>query len=155
MNHKVWRKPLHKRKVWKQMPLFSKLIYYMQPFVENLLDTWLQPLPFPTILKLMHSCILMVFIFLPILYPILIMIIYYGILQYLIESLSCHFSHFDIRYTSNVDLIHYIDYVFNYRMANEKHALFVHLYIERWRYVAAALASFVDYMRLILCLMMG
>uniref|UniRef100_A0A1B0BXI2 Uncharacterized protein n=1 Tax=Glossina palpalis gambiensis TaxID=67801 RepID=A0A1B0BXI2_9MUSC len=59
MNHKVWRKPLHKRKAWKQMPLFSKLIYYMQPFVEHLLDTWLQPLPFPTILKFMHSCILM------------------------------------------------------------------------------------------------
>lgn len=68
------------------MPFFSKIIYYQQPFIEHLVGTWLEPLPFPTILKVLVTFILAIFILLPILYPAVIFIWSYAEVQYIIEK---------------------------------------------------------------------
>ncbi|XP_023295188.2 uncharacterized protein LOC111678161 isoform X1 [Lucilia cuprina] len=146
--HKIWHKPLHTRKVWKRMTLLNKSIYYLQPFVLHLMYTWLQPLPFPTIFKLAYSFILIILMLMPILVPVLIMLGYYAIVQYLVESAL------DITYPQNLNIIHYLTQLFNFRIENAKYIEFINLYIERWRYIVTALASCVDYMRLVLSIVM-
>ncbi|XP_037818860.1 uncharacterized protein LOC119608487 [Lucilia sericata] len=147
--HKIWHKPLHTRKVWKRMTLLNKTIYYLQPFALHLMYTWLQPLPFPTIFKLAYSCILIILMLMPVLVPVLIMLGYYAIVQYLVESAL------GINYPRNLDIIHYLTQLFKFRIENAKYVEFLNLYMERWRYIAAALASCIDYMRLVLSIVMS
>ncbi|XP_065369924.1 uncharacterized protein LOC135962109 [Calliphora vicina] len=147
--NKIWHKPLHTRKVWKQMSLLSKIIYYLQPLVGHLIDTWLQPLPFPTIFKFLYSCILIILILLPVIVPIMIMISYYAILQYLLESTL------DLVYPKHFDVIHYLAKVYNLQIENEKYVQFLYLSMERWRYIITALASCIDYTRLVLSIVMS
>ncbi|XP_046811277.1 uncharacterized protein LOC111678161 isoform X2 [Lucilia cuprina] len=130
------------------MTLLNKSIYYLQPFVLHLMYTWLQPLPFPTIFKLAYSFILIILMLMPILVPVLIMLGYYAIVQYLVESAL------DITYPQNLNIIHYLTQLFNFRIENAKYIEFINLYIERWRYIVTALASCVDYMRLVLSIVM-
>lgn len=67
------------------MSLLSKSVYYLKPFVTNLMDTWMQPLPFPTLFKICHSCVLIVLMLVPFLVPFIICLSYYAIIQILIE----------------------------------------------------------------------
>uniref|UniRef100_A0A0K8W127 Uncharacterized protein n=1 Tax=Bactrocera latifrons TaxID=174628 RepID=A0A0K8W127_BACLA len=148
MYRKIWHKPLHRRKIkqWRQMPLISKIIYYQQPFIDHLVNTWLEPLPFPTILKVLVTFILAIFILLPILYPAIIFIWSYAEVQYIIEN------HYDIAFPDKLNVLGYLHRLYTFRIANEKYNLFLVLYLERWRIVATAIASTIDYIRLALCL---
>ncbi|XP_013103933.1 uncharacterized protein LOC106084637 [Stomoxys calcitrans] len=142
---KTWQKPLHKRKLWKQMSVTSKIVYYMRPFVEQLIEIWLQPLPFPTIFKLIYSGILNIFLLMPIVYPILIVILYYGIVQYFFEK------SLDMRFTQNIDLIHFLEQLFSLETFKEnQNSLFVPFLKDIY-----ALACCIDYIRLALAIMMG
>lgn len=67
------------------MSLRSKIIYYMRPFVENIIQIWLEPLPFPTIFKILYSGVLSFFLTLPITYPTVVILCYFGIVQYFVE----------------------------------------------------------------------
>ncbi|XP_014096313.1 uncharacterized protein [Bactrocera oleae] len=146
MYRKIWHKPLHQRKIWKHMPFFSKIIYYQQPFIEHLVGTWLEPLPFPTILKVLVTFILAIFILLPILYPAVIFIWSYAEVQYIIEN------HYDIAFPDKLNVLGYLHRLYSFRIVNEKYNLFLVLYLERWRIVGTAIASTIDYIRLALCL---
>ncbi|TMW42760.1 hypothetical protein DOY81_012165 [Sarcophaga bullata] len=121
----------------------------MQPFVVHLIETWLQPLPFPTLFKLIYSVVLIILILLPIIYPLAVIICYYAIIQYLIES------DLSVRYPKPLDLVHYVVALFSYQIENDKYVAFVNLYLERWRCITTALASCIDYMRLALSLLLG
>ncbi|XP_018788557.1 PREDICTED: uncharacterized protein LOC108968773 isoform X1 [Bactrocera latifrons] len=151
MYRKIWHKPLHRRKIkqWRQMPLISKIIYYQQPFIDHLVNTWLEPLPFPTILKVLVTFILAIFILLPILYPAIIFIWSYAEVQYIIEN------HYDIAFPDKLNVLGYLHRLYTFRIANEKYNLFLVLYLERWRIVATAIASTTDYIRLALCLVVN
>ncbi|XP_050323483.1 uncharacterized protein LOC126755150 isoform X2 [Bactrocera neohumeralis] len=146
MYRKIWHKPLHRRKIWRQLPFFSKIIYYQQPFIDHLVNTWLEPLPFPTILKVLVTFILAIFILLPILYPAVIFIWSYAEVQYIIEN------HYDIAFPDKLNVLGYLHRLYTFRIANEKYNLFLVLYLERWRIVGTAIASTIDYIRLALCL---
>ncbi|XP_028899547.2 uncharacterized protein LOC105217743 isoform X2 [Zeugodacus cucurbitae] len=147
MYRKIWHKPLHQRKIWKQMSFFSKIIYYQQPFIDHLVSTWLEPLPFPTILKVMVTCILTIFILLPIIYPAVIFIWSYAEVQYIVEN------HYDIAFPDKLNVLSYLQRLYSFRIVNEKYNLFLVLYLERWRIVGTAIASTIDYIRLALCLL--
>ncbi|XP_004522698.1 uncharacterized protein LOC101459892 [Ceratitis capitata] len=147
MYRKIWYKPLHQRKIWRQMSLLNKIIYYQQPFVEHLVSTWLQPLPFPTILKVIVSSVLALFILLPIIYPAVIFIWSYAEIQYIFEN------HYGIEFPEKLNVLGYLQRLYSFRIVNERYNLFLVLYLERWRIVGTAIASTVDYIRLALCLL--
>ncbi|XP_036330839.1 uncharacterized protein LOC118742689 [Rhagoletis pomonella] len=128
------------------MSLFSKMIYYQQPFVDHLVYTWLQPLPFPTILKVVFSFILAILILLPIIYPAVIFIWSYTEVQYILKN------HYDIAFSEKLDVLGYLQRLYSFRIVNAKYNLFLVLYLERWRIVATAIASTIDYVRLAFCL---
>ncbi|XP_016978356.1 uncharacterized protein LOC108044019 isoform X2 [Drosophila rhopaloa] len=143
--HKTWNKPFHKRKMWKNVSNPGKMVYYMQPLVEHLFDIWMQPLPFPTLLKFVYSCVLLFFIMLPILYPLLVLLLYYGILQYAGER------HFGVVPPDNWDLLGAASHLWRFQVTNKKYLLFVTMYIDRYRVIITAISSTVDYMRMALC----
>ncbi|KAM8712124.1 hypothetical protein ACLKA7_012619 [Drosophila subpalustris] len=147
--HKTWKKPLHKRKVWANISWAGRLVYYMQPLVEHLFDIWLQQLPFPTILKCIYSCGLLFFLLLPILYPMMVLGLYYAIFQYVGET------HLDLVFPPNWDLLSAATYLWHFEVTNKKYLLFVTMYIERYRVIITAISSTVDYMRMALCLVFG
>uniref|UniRef100_A0A6P4EJG7 Uncharacterized protein LOC108044019 isoform X1 n=1 Tax=Drosophila rhopaloa TaxID=1041015 RepID=A0A6P4EJG7_DRORH len=115
--HKTWNKPFHKRKMWKNVSNPGKMVYYMQPLVEHLFDIWMQPLPFPTLLKFVYSCVLLFFIMLPILYPLLVLLLYYGILQYAGER------HFGVVPPDNWDLLGAASHLWRFQVTNKKYLL--------------------------------
>ncbi|XP_067632340.1 uncharacterized protein [Eurosta solidaginis] len=129
------------------MSMVSKIIYYEQPFVENLVNTWLQPLPFPTILKALFSCVLAILILLPIIYPAVIFIWSYIEVQYIFEK------HYSITFPEKLDVLGYLQRLYAFRITNEKYNIFLALYLERWRILGTAIASTIDYVRLALCLL--
>ncbi|CAD7013557.1 unnamed protein product [Ceratitis capitata] len=129
------------------MSLLNKIIYYQQPFVEHLVSTWLQPLPFPTILKVIVSSVLALFILLPIIYPAVIFIWSYAEIQYIFEN------HYGIEFPEKLNVLGYLQRLYSFRIVNERYNLFLVLYLERWRIVGTAIASTVDYIRLALCLL--
>ncbi|XP_043640356.1 uncharacterized protein LOC122611391 isoform X1 [Drosophila teissieri] len=143
--HKTWNKAFHKRKLWKTVSKPGKLVYYMQPLVEHLFDTWMQPLPFPTLLKFLYSCVLIFFIMLPMLYPLLVLLSYYGIFQYAAQE------HFGLETPEKWDLLGAATKLWNFEVTNRKYLLFVTMYIDRYRVVITAISSTVDYMRMALC----
>ncbi|XP_075169729.1 uncharacterized protein LOC142241784 [Haematobia irritans] len=142
---KVWNKPLHKRKVWKQMSLPAKIVYYIRPFVQQFVMIWLQPLPFPTIFKMGYSAILFVLIILPILYLSMAFLCYYGILQFILET------SLDIRFSQNLDLLHFLKQLFTSEDLNGS----FWFCLQNFRYGITAVASCVDYVRLALVLLLG
>ncbi|XP_034479041.1 uncharacterized protein LOC117785229 [Drosophila innubila] len=146
---KIWKKPLHKRKVWANISWAGRLVYYMQPLVEHLFDIWLQQLPFPTILKCIYTCGLLFFLLLPILYPMMVLGLYYAIFQYVGET------HWDLVFPQNWDLLSAATYLWHFQVTNKKYLLFVTMYIERYRVIITAISSTVDYMRMALCLVFG
>ncbi|XP_017002313.2 uncharacterized protein [Drosophila takahashii] len=115
--HKTWNKPFHKRKMWKTVSKPGKLVYYMQPLVEHFFDIWMQPLPFPTILKFIYSCAVIFFIMLPILYPLLVLLIYYGIFQYAGEQ------HFGLVPPDNWNLLGAANHLWHFEVTNKKYLL--------------------------------
>ncbi|KAI8037242.1 uncharacterized protein LOC128255757 [Drosophila gunungcola] len=143
--HKTWNKAFHKRKMWKTVSNPGKMVYYMQPLVEHLFDIWMQPLPFPTLLKFVYSFVLLFFIMLPILYPLLVLLLYYGILQYAGER------HFGVVPPDNWDLLGAASHLWRFEVTNKKYLLFVTMYIDRYRVIITAISSTVDYMRMALC----
>ncbi|XP_016958740.1 uncharacterized protein LOC108030381 isoform X2 [Drosophila biarmipes] len=143
--HKTWRKAIHKRKAWKTVSRPGKLVYYMQPLVEHYFDIWMQPMPFPTIIKFLYSCVVLFFLMLPILYPLFVLMVYYGILQYVGEE------HFGLVPPPNWDLLGAANHVWRTEVTNKKYLLFVTMYIDRYRVILTAISSTVDYMRMALC----
>ncbi|XP_037716450.1 uncharacterized protein LOC119551264 isoform X2 [Drosophila subpulchrella] len=143
--HKTWHKAFHKRKAWKAVSKPGKLVYYMQPLVEHYFDIWMQPMPFPTIIKFMYSCVVLFFIMLPILYPLFVLMVYYGIFLYVGEE------HFGLVPPPNWDLLGAANHVWRTEVTNKKYLLFVTMYIDRYRVILTAISSTVDYMRMALC----
>ncbi|XP_073847481.1 uncharacterized protein [Musca autumnalis] len=143
---KIWRKPLHTRKVWKQMSFGGKIIYYMRPFVENIIEVWLEPLPFPTIFKIVYTFVLTVILMLPILYPIIVMLCFYGVVQYFVQS------SLELQFPQILDIIHVVEKIFALKISNEYQEEFLKLYMDKCRYGIAVLASCIDYVRLALTL---
>ncbi|XP_005174897.2 uncharacterized protein LOC101894632 [Musca domestica] len=141
---KVWHKPLHTRKKWKEMSVGRKVIYYMRPFVENLIEVWLEPLPFPTIFKIFYTCVIifLFFLMLPILYPIIVVICFYGLLQYFVQSTL------QLEFPRGLNIIGFVQYIFALKISNESYEEILKLYMDKYRYGITALASCVDYIRL-------
>ncbi|XP_041675648.1 uncharacterized protein LOC108113292 isoform X1 [Drosophila eugracilis] len=142
---KTWNKAFHKRRVWNTVSKPGRMVYYMQPLVEHLFDTWIQPLPFPTLLKFFYSCVVLFFILLPILYPMVVLLLYYGIFQYAGEQ------HFGLVVPENCDLLGAATQLWRFEVTNKKYMLFVTMYIDRYRVIITAISSTVDYMRMALC----
>ncbi|XP_020815001.1 uncharacterized protein LOC110189307 [Drosophila serrata] len=142
--HKTWNKPLHKRKMWQNVSSPGKLVYYMQPLVEHMFEIWMQPLPFPTLLKFAYSCGLFFFILLPIMYPLFVLALYFGIFQYIGEQ------HFGAVPSENWDLLGTARHLWRFEVTNKKYLLFVTMYIDRYRVIITAISSTVDYMRMAL-----
>ncbi|XP_016940432.3 uncharacterized protein [Drosophila suzukii] len=115
--HKTWHKAFHKRKAWKTVSRPGKLVYYMQPLVEHYFDIWMQPMPFPTIIKFMYSCVVLFFIMLPILYPLFVLMAYYGIFLYVGEE------HFGLVPPPNWDLLGAANHVWRTEVTNKKYLL--------------------------------
>ncbi|XP_030380025.1 uncharacterized protein LOC115628178 [Scaptodrosophila lebanonensis] len=143
--HKTWNKPLHKRKIWQTITWSGRLIYYMEPLMEHLFDIWMQPLPFPTLLKVIYTCGLLFFILLPVLYPFMVVIFYYGIFQYVSEN------QFLVEFSQNWDLLGAVANLWSFQVTNRKYLLFVTMYIDRYRVIITAISSTIDYMRMALC----
>ncbi|EDV36434.2 uncharacterized protein Dana_GF11954 [Drosophila ananassae] len=118
--HKTWNKPFHKRKVWRTVSRPGKLVYYMQPLVDHFFEIWMQPLPFPTLLKFAYSCGLVFFILLPILYPLLVLLLYYGIFQYVGER------HTGVAMPENWDLLGAAANLWHFEITNKKYQLGLH-----------------------------
>ncbi|EDW00941.1 uncharacterized protein LOC6559609 [Drosophila grimshawi] len=142
--HKTWKKPLHKRKVWANVSWSGRLVHYMQPLVEHLFDIWLQQLPFPTLLKCVYTCGLLFFILLPILYPVMVMAVYYAMFQYIGEK------HWNVVFPTKWDLIGNASHLWHFQVTNKKYILFVTMQIDRYRIIITAISSAVDYMRMAL-----
>ncbi|XP_017839744.1 uncharacterized protein LOC108597615 isoform X2 [Drosophila busckii] len=142
--HKTWKKSLHKRK-WSTISWGGRLVYYMQPLVEHFFDIWLQQLPFPTLLKFVYSCCLLFFILLPIIYPMMVIGLYYSIFQYVGER------HLDVVFPQKWDLVGAIQNLWHFQVTNKKYLLFVTMYIDRYRVIITAISSTVDYMRMAWC----
>ncbi|XP_033153508.1 uncharacterized protein LOC117136629 [Drosophila mauritiana] len=115
--HKTWNKAFHKRKLWRSVSKPGKLVYYMQPLVEHLFDTWMQPLPFPTLLKFIYSWVLIFFIMIPMLYPLLVLLSYYGIFQYAAEE------HFGLETPEKWDLLGAAARLWHFEVTNRKYLL--------------------------------
>ncbi|XP_043064180.1 uncharacterized protein LOC108094007 isoform X1 [Drosophila ficusphila] len=143
--HKTWNKSFHKRKMWRTVSKPGKLVYYMQPLVEHFFDIWMQPLPFPTLLKFLYSCVLLFFILIPILFPLLVLLFYYGIWQFVGDR------HFGVVPPDNWDLLGATSQLWHFEVTNKKYLLFVTMYIDRYRVIITAISSTVDYMRMALC----
>ncbi|XP_017032546.1 uncharacterized protein [Drosophila kikkawai] len=141
--HKTWNKPLHKRK-WKSVSNTGKLIYYLQPLVDNLFFIWMQPLPFPTLLKIGYSCGLFFFLLLPFLCPLLVLVFYYGIFQYVAEQ------HLALVPPDNLDLLGAALHLWRFEVPNQKYLIYVTMYIDRYRVIMTAISSTIDYMRMAL-----
>ncbi|XP_017079330.1 uncharacterized protein LOC108113292 isoform X2 [Drosophila eugracilis] len=114
---KTWNKAFHKRRVWNTVSKPGRMVYYMQPLVEHLFDTWIQPLPFPTLLKFFYSCVVLFFILLPILYPMVVLLLYYGIFQYAGEQ------HFGLVVPENCDLLGAATQLWRFEVTNKKYML--------------------------------
>ncbi|EDW09991.1 uncharacterized protein LOC6580198 [Drosophila mojavensis] len=147
--HKTWKKPLHKRKIWSNISWAGRLVYYMQPLLEHLFDIWLQQLPFPTLLKCIYTCVLLFFMLLPVLYPLMVMGLYYGLCQFVGEK------HFNMEFQPNWDLIGAASNLWKFQVTNKKYLLFIAMYIDRYRVIITAISSTVDYMRMALCFVFG
>jgi len=130
---------------WADISWTGRLVYYIQPLVEHLIDIWQQQLPFPTILKCIYTCGLLFFILLPILYPLMVLGLYYGIFQYVGEK------HWNLVFPHNWDLLSAATNLWNFQLTNKKYMLFVTMYLDRYRVIITALSSAIDYMRMALC----
>ncbi|XP_061399739.1 uncharacterized protein LOC133335482 [Musca vetustissima] len=148
---KIWHKPLHTRKVWKQKSFCGKMIYYMRPFVENIIEVWLEPLPFPTIFKILYTFVLTTILMLPIVYPIIAILTFYGIVQYFVQSAL------ELKFPNILDLIAFLEYIFCMQIPtnDDYYEQYFILYINKYRYGITALASCIDYIRLALTLVLS
>ncbi|XP_022223668.2 uncharacterized protein LOC111074954 isoform X2 [Drosophila obscura] len=115
--HKTWRKPLHKRKIWRKTSMIGRVVYYMQPLVDHLQDVWVQPLPFPTMLKLAYTCILGFVILLPVLFPLMVILFYFGIFQYVSEQ------HSWLHFGDSWNLLGAMSTLWNFEVTNKKYQL--------------------------------
>ncbi|XP_017092649.1 uncharacterized protein [Drosophila bipectinata] len=141
---KTWHKPFHKRKAWNTVSRRGKLVYYMQPLVDHFFEVWMQALPFPTLLKFVYTGCLVFFILLPILYPMFVLLLYYGIFQYVAER------HTGAVMPDNWDLLGAVANLWHFEITNKKYQLFVTMYIDRYRVIITAISSTVDYIRMAL-----
>ncbi|BFG05410.1 uncharacterized protein DMAD_04151 [Drosophila madeirensis] len=141
---KAWRKSLHKRKVWKKISVLGRMVYYMQPLLSDLQDIWLEPLPFPTLLKLAYSCLLCFVILLPLLFPLLVALFYFGIFQYVAEQ------HSWLSFDQNWDLLGAMSNLWNFEVTNKKYQLYLHMCLDRYRTIIIGISTTLDYMRMAL-----
>ncbi|XP_002138193.2 uncharacterized protein [Drosophila pseudoobscura] len=142
--HKTWKKPLHKRKIWKKTSKIARLVYYMQPLVDHLQDVWMQPLPFPTMLKIAYTFLLGFLILMPLIFQLIVVLVYFGIFQYVSERHS--WFHFG----ENWDLLGGLSKLWSFEVTNKKHQLYATMCFDRYHVIIAVISSTVDYIRMAL-----
>ncbi|XP_068147268.1 uncharacterized protein [Drosophila tropicalis] len=146
---KTWHKAFHKRKAWKSVSWSGRLVYYMQPIFDHFLGVWMQSLPFPTLLKVIYSFGVLCLILLPLVYPVAVLAFFYAIFQYVAEQ------HLDVEFPESYNLLNATSEVWNFQVTNEKHLLFMTMYVDRYKVIITGLSSAVDYLRMALCFFFG
>ncbi|XP_037927161.1 uncharacterized protein LOC119661763 [Hermetia illucens] len=134
---------LHRKKVWKKMSSFDRCLYYVKPFLIHFGEVWMQPLPFPTLFKIVYSVFLLAVTCLPLIYPSFILILYWGIFQYLMER------HTAVKLPKKVDLIGTVTEIFTTEPEGI-YKLGVKFHFDRVIVLSSSFISAIDYIRIVM-----